>query len=230
MMIRCCHYVHSSSLTTNVVGVAGCDDGGMATIRERVLAAAIDLVGARGVRSLTHVRVDAAAGLPKGSTSNHFRTRAALIAGVIDAIATAERDELAAGPGAAAASGGTPGQGAASGRPPRSASDPISAVVDVMAAALIDLTGPHAVRTRARLALFIELAAEPELRAPLEAQRHEYEVFTRGLLASLGADDPDAAVRTLMAALDGLILHRVTVDPDAPVHPTIDRVLRACLD
>ena len=167
MMIRCCHYVHSSSLTTNVVGVAGCDDGGMATIRERVLAAAIDLVGARGVRSLTHVRVDAAAGLPKGSTSNHFRTRAALIAGVIDAIATAERDEL---------------------------------------------------------------AAEPELRAPLEAQRHEYEVFTRGLLASLGADDPDAAVRTLMAALDGLILHRVTVDPDAPVHPTIDRVLRACLD
>lgn len=203
----------------------------MATIRERVLAAAIDLVGARGVRSLTHVRVDAAAGLPKGSTSNHFRTRAALIAGVIDAIATAERDELAGGPGAAAAIGGTPGEGvAASGRPPRSASDSISAVVDAMAAALIDLTGPHAVRTRARLALFIELAAEPELRAPLEAQRHEYEVFTRGLLASLGADDPNAAVRTLMATLDGLILHRITVDPDAPVHPTIDRVLRACLD
>lgn len=68
------------------------------------------------------------------------------------------------------------------------------------------------------------------MRAPLEAQRREYEVFARELLASLGADDPDAAVRTLMATLDGLILHRVTVDPDAPVHPTIDRVLRACLD
>lgn len=164
----------------------------MATIRERVLAAAIDLVGARGMRSLTHVRVDAAAGLPKGSTSNHFRTRAALIAGVIDAIATAERDELAGGP-ARGSQRRHAGSGCRTGRPPRSASDPISAVVDAMAAALIDLTGPHAVRTRARLALFIELAAEPELRAPAGGTAARVRGVYRGLLASLGADDPDAA-------------------------------------
>lgn len=70
----------------------------MAATRARALAAAIELVGASGVRSLTHARVDAAADLPKGSTSNHFRTKAALIAGVIDAIATQERAELAGGP------------------------------------------------------------------------------------------------------------------------------------
>lgn len=195
----------------------------MASHRERVLAAAIELVGASGVRSLTHARVDDAAALPKGSTSNYFRTRAALIAGVIDAIAKAERAELVGGPGAAAERGGA-------GRvEPETPGDPIAAVVDAMTATLLDLTGPHAARTRARLALFLELAAEPELRAPLEAQRREYEVFARGLLVSLGARDPDAAVRTFMATLDGLILHRITVDAEAPVSAAIDLVLRACL-
>ena len=196
----------------------------MASIRESVLAAAIELVGASGVRSLTHARVDAAAGLPKGSTSNYFRTRAALISGVIDAIATAERAELVGGPGAAAAGGDI-----VDGAEPGASGDPIAAVVEAMATIVLDLTGSHAVRTRARLALFLELAAEPELRAPLEVQRHEYEVFSRELLESLGAKDPDVAVRTFMATLDGLILHRITVDPDAPVRPAIDLVLRACL-
>lgn len=196
----------------------------MAATRARALAAAIELVGASGVRSLTHARVDAAADLPKGSTSNHFRTKAALIAGVIDAIATQERAELAGGPGAAAGDPAGPEDAADETR-----RDPIAAVVDAMSATLVDLTGAHASRTRARLALFLELVSEPELRAPLEAQRREYEAFTRGLLASLGATAPDAAARTLMATLDGLILHRVTVDPDAPVRPAIDLVLRACL-
>lgn len=196
----------------------------MAATRARALAAAIELVGASGVRSLTHARVDAAADLPKGSTSNHFRTKAALIAGVIDAIATQERAELAGGPGAAAGDPAGPEDAADETR-----RDPIAAVVDAMSATLVDLTGAHASRTRARLALFLELVSEPELRAPLEAQRREYEAFARGLLASLGATAPDAAARTLMATLDGLILHRVTVDPDAPVRPAIDLVLRACL-
>lgn len=196
----------------------------MAATRARALAAAIELVGASGVRSLTHARVDAAADLPKGSTSNHFRTKAALIAGVIDAIATQERAELAGGPGAAAGDPAGPEDAA-----DETSRDPIAAVVDAMSATLVDLTGAHASRTRARLALFLELVSEPELRAPLEAQRREYEAFTRGLLASLGATAPDAAARTLMATLDGLILHRVTVDPDAPVRPAIDLVLRACL-
>lgn len=196
----------------------------MASSRDRAIAAAIELVGASGVRSLTHGRVDATAGLPRGSTSNYFRTRAALIGGVINAIAAAERAELADGPGAAAGSDRSAGR-----NDPGVPRDPIASVVDALAATLIDLTGPHAVRTRARLALFLELAAEPELRAPFEVQRREYEVFARGLLTSLGAADPDVAVRTFMATLDGLILHRITVDPSAPVRAAIDLVLRACL-
>ena len=54
----------------------------MSATRERSLAAAASLVGTQGTRALTHARVDAEAGLPRGSTSNHFRTRASLLAGL----------------------------------------------------------------------------------------------------------------------------------------------------
>ena len=50
---------------------------------QRLLDAAIDVLGTRGMRQLTHRAVDAAAGLPVGSTSNRFRTRESLLVGVL---------------------------------------------------------------------------------------------------------------------------------------------------
>ena len=66
----------------------------MAATRDRALEAAVRLVGEQGIRALTHARVDEEAGLPKGSTSNWFRTRDALVAGVLVWIAEQERAEL----------------------------------------------------------------------------------------------------------------------------------------
>ena len=63
----------------------------MATTKDRALRAAVEEVGDNGIRALTHARVDARAGLPKGSTSNWFRTRAALVAGVVAHLADEER-------------------------------------------------------------------------------------------------------------------------------------------
>ena len=51
----------------------------------------------------------------------------------------------------------------------------------------------------------------------------------RSLLAQLGTDATDDAARTLMAGLDGLVLHRLTVDPDAPVSPVVARLVRAAV-
>ena len=48
------------------------------TSKTRALDAAIDLLGTQGLRALAHTRVDERASLPKGSTSNYFRTRQAL--------------------------------------------------------------------------------------------------------------------------------------------------------
>ena len=62
----------------------------MTPTKLRVLEAAVELLGTEGLRALTHARVDAQAGVPKGSTSNYFRTRAQLLIGVGDWIG--ERD------------------------------------------------------------------------------------------------------------------------------------------
>ncbi len=56
-----------------------------------ILDAAIETVGTAGMRGLTHRAVDDAAGLPLGSTSNHYRTRDALLCGVAERFAERER-------------------------------------------------------------------------------------------------------------------------------------------
>lgn len=168
------------------------------SIRIRALEAAVDLVGTEGVRALTHGRVDAAASLPPGSTSNHFRTRAALLSGVIDWIAESERAE-----------GGFPAPITTE----RDLTDMLIRVMEIE-------SGPRAARTRARYALFLE-AVDDEAVAPLRRQRRIFEEWTRSILAAIGG--PAAAERAplLMAACDGLLLHRITVDPDAPVAASV---------
>ena len=178
----------------------------MAATKERALEAAVELLGTDGVRALSHARVDDRAGLPTGSTSNWFRTRRALLAGVIDWIAEHERADFA----------------------PSLLEQPTPAtIIEGLCAMLIVQTGPFAARTRARYALFIELADDQELLAPLFHQRREFEQWTDRLVADAGIPDPVPAARTLMALGDGLMLHRLTVDPGLDVRPPIERAVRA---
>lgn len=181
----------------------------MASTRTRALDAALALVGEDGIRALTHARVDERAGLPKGSTSNWFRTRDALVAGVIAWLAEREREESGA-----------------AGQP---AIETPEQLIDALTGMIAAETGPSASRTRARFALFLEASGDPELLAPLLEQRRVYVAWTTALLAAIGAPSPDDAARGLMAAADGLVLHRVTVDPQAPIRPVIERAVRACL-
>jgi AcrR family transcriptional regulator len=60
------------------------------TRAQRIADAAIALLAERGLRGLTHRAVDEAAGLPPGSTSNHARTRAALLSAALDRLAELE--------------------------------------------------------------------------------------------------------------------------------------------
>lgn len=179
----------------------------VAATRERALDAAVELLGVRGVRALTHARVDERAGLPPGSTSNWFRTRRALLEGVVDWIAERERADF--DPTAIPEVTG-----------PDDLAEGLCAMVDVQA-------GPFAARTRARYALFVELADDPELGEPLRRQRQEFERWTDGLVAAAGIPDHVPATRVLMALADGLLLHRLTVDPDLDPRPAIERAVRA---
>ena len=159
-----------------------------AATRQRALEAAVELLGANGVRALTHARVDERAGLPPGSTSNWFRTRRALLAGVVDWIAEHERTDF--DPAAMPAITGLDG------------------LIEGLCAMAKVQTGPFAARTRARYALFLELAGDPELGEPLRRQRREFERWTelvadpRGHAAELremGMENPRAAMATRVA-------------------------------
>lgn len=178
-----------------------------AATRRRGLEAAVELLGAEGVRALTHARVDERAGLPPGSTSNWFRTRRALLAGVVDWVAESERADF--DPAA---------------MPPISGVDEL---IDGLCAMAERQTGVFAARTRARYALFLELAGDSDLGEPLRRQRREFERWTQSIVTAAGIGDPGPATRAVMALCDGLLLHRLTVDPDLDLRPAIDRALRA---
>ncbi len=178
-----------------------------AATRERALEAAVALLGGEGVRALSHARVDGRAGLPPGSTSNWFRTRRALLAGVVDWIAECERADV------------------------ESAAMPAITGLDGLIEGLCTMaelqTGPFAVRTRARYALFLELAGDPELGEPLRRQRRVFEQWTERIVIAVGITDPVPATRALMGLGDGLLLHRLTVDPTLDMRPAIERAVRA---
>ncbi|MFC9981157.1 TetR/AcrR family transcriptional regulator [Gordonia sp. NPDC127522] len=59
-----------------------------------VAAAAVRVIARAGLRGLTHRAVDAEAGLSEGATSNCFRTRSALIEGVVQWMADQELADL----------------------------------------------------------------------------------------------------------------------------------------
>lgn len=56
------------------------------TRRRAITDAGLTVLAREGSRGLTHRAVDLAAGVPTGTTSNYFRTRDALIAGLVDRI------------------------------------------------------------------------------------------------------------------------------------------------
>lgn len=181
----------------------------MATQRDRSLEAAIELLGTEGLRSLTHARVDGRAGLPRGSTSNYFRTRAALLDGVVGWLIDHELADFDPG------------------------FDPSTASADNLIDALCELivteTGRFRSRTLARYVLFLEGANNDAVRAPLVSSRKRFEQWTEGILTAMGAPSPVPATKALMACAEGLTLHRITVDPDAELRPALELTIRGCL-
>ena len=178
-----------------------------AATRDRALEAAVELLGVEGVRALSHARVDDRAGLPPGSTSNWFRTRRALLGGIVEWIA--ERDVADFDP----------------------SSLPVVTGVEDLVAGLSAMTelqsGPYAARTRARYALFLELADDPRLGEPLRRHRRGIAEWLERIVTEVGIPDPGPATKALMALGDGLLLHRLTVEPDLELRPVIERAVRA---
>lgn len=173
-----------------------------------MLEAAVELLGTEGLRSLTHARVDEQAGLPKGSTSNYFRTRAQLLIGVNDWIAQhdlASADDMAT--------------------VPKTAAD----LVEGLAIGIEVLTGPDRIVTAARLTLFMEANHNPQIRAAVSQTRRVMERSIVAVMARLGATDPHSSALALMACSEGIILHRIARHDTTDPRPLLRVVVSAAL-
>lgn len=179
----------------------------MAGNRDRSLSAAVDLLGTGGIRALTHSRVDEAAGLPRGSTSNHFRTRAALLDGVLAWMLEQQLTEV--GPAADV--------------------DTVDELVELVIALFAHMTGPARTVTAARMALIVEAAHDPGLRATLAGGRRTVIDALGPTLARLGAPDPMLAGQVLAACLQGLFLQELAGIDDLAPGPVIATAVRAAV-
>jgi DNA-binding transcriptional regulator YbjK len=176
--------------------------------REQALDTALTVLAERGARGLTHSAVDRRGGLPPGTTSNHFRSRDALLAGVLEHLAAREMATVAAVAARA------------------SAEPTMTAFVGEVAAMVEHLLGPGRTQTLARHAVFLEAAWRPELRGALLAATAGFWAVLEQRLASLGAGSPTAGARTLLACIDGVLVDQLIrpqpgFDPAAALGPVV---------
>jgi AcrR family transcriptional regulator len=184
----------------------------MANRREHLLDAAISVLGERGIHGLTHRAVDAAAGLPAGSTANHFRTRDALLNAVVERFAARERanwEELAA------------------------TMCPVTPQELARALAVFaqKAAGPHRTLTLARYAILVQAGIHPSLRAQLMATGARVNAWFMNWLRIAGSTDPERDAPIIANHWTGLVLHELAMpdpafDPYPQIAALIDSVVR----
>ncbi|MCX4747924.1 TetR/AcrR family transcriptional regulator [Kitasatospora sp. NBC_01287] len=173
---------------------------------------AIALIAERGLRGLTHRAVDETADLPPGTTSNHARTRAALLATALDRIAELEAATLltaesTAGSGAVAGPGTVDGPGTADGRV--GGSSPRELLAELLALGVHQALTVGRPLTLARFELALEATRRPELRATYDRLGARFTTQLAQLLAFAGSPDPHRHALSLVRWCEGVLFHAV---------------------
>ena len=182
--------------------------------RTEILDGALTVLADQGMRGLTHRAVDTAAGLPAGSTSYYFRSRAALVAGCVQRLL--ERDLEQDMPVAESAAG-----------------EGVTVLVDALTGIGVRMATAERRRTLARYELSLAGVRDPVLRADLVRGGDVIRQRGAALLERAGATDPAAAAAEVAAMLDGLVYTALTRGPDDPgelaawLRPPLDRVVRS---
>ncbi|QEU96712.1 TetR/AcrR family transcriptional regulator [Streptomyces kanamyceticus] len=165
----------------------------MTSDRRTLLAdAALDVLADEGMRGLTHRAVDRKAALPPGTTSAYFRTRAALLTGLVTRLVQRDQTEL---------------RTMAEELPPLRTAEEL---VDGMVALTRQrLTGEGRRRSLARYACTIESVRDAELREILVPRENPGREAVRTFLAAHGATDVENRTHTLLTCIDGLVFDRL---------------------
>lgn len=182
------------------------------TRRGALADAGIAVLAREGSRGLTHRAIDSQAGVPTGTTSNYFRTREALIAGLFERIGA----RLAPSPADVEA---------------RSAEAPSRAL---FAAHVRDIVRRLTAEPEVTLALYelrLEAARRPELAAALgEWQRAGLEADV-AFNAAAGLPGGRREIVLLHYAIEGLVFDLLTspIDPETPIDEVVDAFVAGLL-
>jgi AcrR family transcriptional regulator len=172
----------------------------VSTRRVVLLDAAIQILGERGVRAVTHRAVDAEAGVSAGATANYFSTRDALFAAIVERFAERERqnfEELATTV--------VPTTPAELGR--------------TLGVFLRDGTTRNRTLTLCRCALLVESANNPGLREHIASTGKRVGAWFTAWLRLIGSTDPEHHMHVIGNYVTGLTLHQLAM-PDPHFDPT----------
>jgi DNA-binding transcriptional regulator YbjK len=166
----------------------------MADRRTEILDTALHVLAEHGMRGLTHRGVDAAGGLPQGSTSYYFRTRDALVTGCLQRLLELDAADL----------------------PSTSSPPDLDTMVDMATELCVRMVHDGAHRTMARYELSLHAVRSPRLRDQLVAAGTVLRKLGAERLAGLGVADPLCAAEEITALMDGLVFTALLRGPDDP--------------
>lgn len=180
--------------------------------RSELADAGLRILAREGARGLTHRAVDDEAGVPKGTTSNYFRSREDVIAGLIERIG----ERL---------------------KPDPNVHEPLAAQApspELFADYIRDIVARLLGNPDVTLALFelrLEASRRPEIREVLGSWQRSN--FRGDVEFNLAAGLPGGAkeVALFHYAIDGLLLDRLTypIDPDTSTDDIVDSLVEGLL-
>lgn len=178
----------------------------------QIAQAAVEVLGEKGAAGLTHRAVDRHAGLPEGSTSNHFRTRGALIGAICRFLTEHDLEKLERESQEFANAGKLS----------------IEDAVARLAAIIETWTGPEAVFTAARLELFLIAHRDPSLADEMSSVRRAFRKQTGKWLDSFSPGSGRHAP-LVMAIVEGLTSNQLLHAEGRMTHEELRAELRTIL-
>ncbi|QBJ94998.1 TetR/AcrR family transcriptional regulator [Rhodococcus sp. ABRD24] len=160
------------------------------TVRDRILAAALHIVGTEGVPALTNRRIAAAAGVSLGSITYHFPTQSDLLRAALTGFVAEETARLLE----------------------LTESYRDTGLSLHGAAALAERVARDLAFSAERIApfeLYIHAGRDHELQTAASDCFAAYDALTVSILAALGVPGPEALAPTLVATIAGLQLRRL---------------------
>lgn len=176
-----------------------------------ILDAAVTVLAQSGARGLTHRAVDRAAGLPEGSTSAYFRSRAALLSALTEVVAARLTSDVAA---LGEQQAHRPG-------------DHEFAITSTVALLTDWLATPDTLTARLELAL--ASTREPEVASIMASAREQLVDLVTQIIARAGTPTAGSLGATTVAALDGVLLVALQL-PGAERGEFAARSVRVLLD